>query len=126
MRPRTVTISAPAGSFAGSKLFGIFGHKPMEKNGPTVCDAVGAFSPELEVPCAKLFFHGRAFPPAQNNVEPISECKCRSRLLPIKRTNQPPLRRLIRKAIINRIEFKQRITRKVHLRNQPAQQAGSK
>src|SRR5215813_1966519 len=126
MRPRIDTTFDPAAITADTRLPARSGKSPIEKKGPTVWEAVGAGRDEGLATSCKSSLHGCGFPPAQNNIETISQGKSRSRMFPIKGRNQPPLGVFVGHAVVNGVEFEQRITREVHLRHQAAQQASAK
>src|SRR5215475_3350687 len=126
MRPRIDTTFDPAAISMGTRLPELPAQRPIEKKGPTVWEAVGTGRAERLVMSCKSFLHGRGFPPAQHNIETISQGKSRSRMFPIKGRNQPPLGVFVGHAVVDGVEFEQRITWEVHLRDQPAQQARSK
>src|SRR5215831_19491198 len=126
MRPRIDTTFDPVAITADTRLPARPGQSPIEKKGPTVWEAVGAGRDEGLATSCKSSLHGRGFPPAQHNIETISQGKSRTRMFPIKGRNQPPLGVFVGHTVVNGVEFEQRITREIHLRHQPAQQASSK
>src|SRR5690348_18339073 len=59
MRPR-IRMICSAATFAGTKLFRFCGHSPIEKKGPTVCDAVGTKGERLLIGFPSESLAGRA------------------------------------------------------------------
>src|SRR4030095_761270 len=91
---------------------------PIEKNGPTVCEAVGTWLISL--------LHGRRFTAAQHEVESIAQRDFRGSIFPIKSRYQLLFRFLVCNTVVDRVVQQQWISRKIHLRHQPAQQSIAK
>src|SRR5713226_1100819 len=84
---------------------------PIVKKGPTVCDVVAwNFISSLR---------RRSLAAVKNNVEAVPQRLIGNRAPPIKCRSQPVASLLIRSAIENWIVGNQRVSRKIHLRNQP-------
>src|SRR5262252_7421532 len=104
-RPRIDTTFAPAATFAGTRLPPTQGPSPIEKKGPTVCEAVGTSPAEGLVRSYKSFLHGRGFAPAQDNIETISQGKSWTGLLPSKRRYEPAFGIFVGYAVVNGVKF---------------------
>src|SRR2546427_10044945 len=66
--------------------------------------------------------HGRGLAAAENDVEAIAERMARDGGFPIEKRDQAVSRVLVRDAVENGVEWQQRISRKIHLRDQARQQ----
>src|SRR5215831_531934 len=88
--------------------------RPIERNGPAVCDGVRGGAESLIV----RLLEGRRLLPADDDVEPVSECPVRLRQLHVESRDRP-LPGVLRDGIENRVEREERVAGEVHLRDEP-------
>src|SRR5258706_7879186 len=108
-RPRIVTRSPPTPGDATSAI--CVCSKLIAPNGPNVCDAVNNRLMSL--------LHGRGVAAAQDNVEPVRNRMVGHRMFPVELADQALACALVGHARIHRVVSQQRVTRKIHLRNEP-------
>ena len=72
-----------------------------------------------------MYLDGRSQTAAENDVKVISQSMTGHRGVPVEERDQARARVFIGNAVKNRIERQQRISRKIHLRDQAREQSGT-